>query len=350
MHNRKTLWYLVPLLVGGILFAVAVMLWGKDTVLYRYLNISLTESTFVGRILYAVDALPLLLRYPFGMGYMGYYYIQSSVQTGLYSVMYAHNDLLQLFLDVGLIPGTLFLIAICSYLRKKETNPKNKIIVGTILLHCLLDFDLQFILMFLLLTYLMDDATAKTVNLKCLWVKAGAGVMVAVSVYMSIPLLAAHMDCRQLADAMYPFHTQNQLKMLEQETDIASADALSKKIMSRNTACYVPYIIQSQCAYSQGDFLSVMTNKRLVLQKAPFCYEEYVQYCLMLINGAKAYLQNGDVESAEVCHRELCEVVLQLANTKDKISILGSMIKDQPRFDLPEEIQSYVNQIMSENQ
>ena len=71
----------------------------------RVLSLSFTESTFVGRFLYYMDALPQILRRPFGMGYMGYYYDQLSVQTGVYSVMYLHNDLFQLVLDTGWIPA-----------------------------------------------------------------------------------------------------------------------------------------------------------------------------------------------------------------------------------------------------
>ena len=52
---------------------VGVILLSGSSVLRRYLSISLTESTFVGRLLYWVDALPLLLKYPFGMGYKGYF-------------------------------------------------------------------------------------------------------------------------------------------------------------------------------------------------------------------------------------------------------------------------------------
>lgn len=54
--------------------------------LERFYVFSIKESTFVGRLLYYYDALPVIRKNPFGLGYMGYYYIQQSIQTGVYFV------------------------------------------------------------------------------------------------------------------------------------------------------------------------------------------------------------------------------------------------------------------------
>lgn len=92
----------------------------------RFLKISINESTFLGRILYFQDALPIILKRPFGLGYMGYYYMQQSIQTGVYSVKYIHNDFLQLFLDIGWIPTLLFIVSVLkSVFCKKMILVKN---------------------------------------------------------------------------------------------------------------------------------------------------------------------------------------------------------------------------------
>ncbi len=350
LRGKKAIWVALALSAIAMLFLAITMLWGKDTVLYRYLDISLAESTFVGRVLYAVDALPLLLKYPFGMGYMGYYYVQSGVQSGLYSVVYAHNDLLQVFLDVGVIPGTLFLAAIVAYFRKKGIEPKNKLIVGTVLIHCLLDFNLQFVFIFLLLIYLMDDPEEKIFKTKSTPVKAAAIAVAAISLYMAIPLFSAHMGADELASALYPYNTQHQIKLLEKEQDIIAANKLSQSILSRNKTSYIPYSIQSKYAYAKGDFANVIKNKRAALEKAPFCYQEYEEYCMMLINGIKAYSKKGDTASIKVCQQELCAVARLLADTESRMSSLGKRIDDQPRFHLPEEIQAYIDQVIREEQ
>ena len=44
----------------------------------RFLTTSLHSSTLLGRLLYAQDALPVILRHPFGLGYRSYTYMQGS--------------------------------------------------------------------------------------------------------------------------------------------------------------------------------------------------------------------------------------------------------------------------------
>ena len=101
------------------LVALFATLGESGNVLSRYFKISLTQSTFVGRILYFVDALPLLIKYPFGAGYLGYHFLQGGIQTGVYNVSYVHNDFLQFALDVGIVPALLFIWAVASFFFKK---------------------------------------------------------------------------------------------------------------------------------------------------------------------------------------------------------------------------------------
>ncbi len=84
-NRRSRLIVAAGLVLLALIGAVLLLAFGTDSVFGRVLTISLSESTFIGRLLYVRDALPLLLKYPFGMGYMGYSYVQQSIQTGVYS-------------------------------------------------------------------------------------------------------------------------------------------------------------------------------------------------------------------------------------------------------------------------
>ena len=107
---------LCAILGGFALVAAGALLLDSD-ILNRFLRFSFLESTFAGRLLYWQDALPVILTHPFGLGHQGYYYIQQSVQTGIYSTMYTHNELLQLMLDIGWLPVILLIIAIINTFR-----------------------------------------------------------------------------------------------------------------------------------------------------------------------------------------------------------------------------------------
>jgi len=84
--------------LGSVLFA---LLTGNRESIGRFLTSSFTASEFVGRLLYARDVIPVILRHPLGIGYTGFHWLQGSFQTGVYSTQHVHNEFLQLLLDLG---------------------------------------------------------------------------------------------------------------------------------------------------------------------------------------------------------------------------------------------------------
>ena len=330
---------LAGVFVTGLLLALI-----PGSVFNRYLNISLTESTFVGRLLYWQDGLKLLVKYPFGMGYMGYYYDQLSVQTGVYSVMYLHNDLFQLVLDTGWIPAGIFLAALVSWFVKKDIPGADKIIVGALCLHSFFDFNLQFAGMFFLLIALVSPNTYDkhlVVKPKML-LKIALAVTAAVSLYMGSALMLAHQGERELADTLYPGNTQNKLAMLQQETDLEKANTLAEEILKQNTRFYAPYSVRAKYSYSKGEFNAVIENARAALERNPFGHQGYEDYCRMLLKGMELYKKAGDATSAEICRKELLSVAEQLARNGDRLSALGKRINDQPVLELPRDLQTEI--------
>lgn len=333
--------------LGAVCLLGALLLLGENSVLRRYLTISLTESTFVGRVLYWLDALPLLLKYPFGMGYMGYFYAQQSVQTGVYSVAYIHNDFLQLALDAGLLPCGLFVAALVQWFFKKTVPAADKIIVGAVCVHSFFEFHFQFLgMLFLLLLLLHRQPAEKTLSHKAGFLLRGSlGAAVLAGVYMAAALSLAHFGARQLSDALYPYNTQNKLSMLEQEQDVEKAYALAEDILKQNKDYYVSYSVRAKYYYSKGEFGQVIENQRAALARNPFLYSEYESYCRMLITGIGLYEKAGDTKSAQICKQELLAVAGQLEENKDRLSPLGKLIDDQPVTVLPEEIREYVRRL-----
>lgn len=331
---------------GVAALVVGLLALAGNPVISRYLSISLTESTFVGRILYFVDALPLLLKYPFGMGYMGYYYIQGSIQTGVYSVAYIHNDFLQLLLDIGWIPGLVFIGSIVSYFVQKNIPLADKLVVAALCLHSLFDFNLQMVGMFFVLLLLLDrpDTKLQTIKVKPLGKAALAGIA-AVSLYMGVALCLSHLGHWQVSDQLYAYNTRNKLSMLEQETDLEKANALADEILAYNTQYFAPYSIKSKYSYSKGDFTSVIQNKQAAFQRNPFEYREYEEYCQMLLTGIELYRKAGDTQSADFCIEQLQQTQKMLTANADRLSSLGKMIDDQPVTELSESLQQQIQKI-----
>ena len=153
---------------GAAVVIVLAIVAGSTGVLERFADISLSASTFLGRLLYARDAIPLILQHPFGLGYYGYYYIQQSIQTGVYSVVNVHNELLQMFLDVGVIPAVLMSAAVLRSVLAKHTNARNRLVLVILILHSLFDYDFQFLVMGFVLILFLDMRNIKTYKVPAL--------------------------------------------------------------------------------------------------------------------------------------------------------------------------------------
>lgn len=350
--KRKARIKMILVMSFSIITVLFIMYLFKDNaIISRYLNMDFGASTFIGRILYFVDALPLLIKYPFGMGYMGYYYIQNSIQTGVYNVTYVHNDFLQIFLDTGWLPGILFLLAVISFFFKKTVTKSRKLIVGTFCLHTLFDFNLQFIAMFLLLVTLMDVDNEKVRIFKIKkWMKSIPIVIFVLNIYMAVALLFAHYEQREIANAIYPYNTRNTLQMMEVESDLEEANRIADRIIKQNKTYFAPYSIKSKYAYLTGDFVEVIRNKNEVFLRYPFKYTEYKEYCVMLINGAALYERQGDKSSVDICNSEILAAYDKLMKNKTRLSKLGRRIEEQPTLEFSDSVLTYINKLKGENE
>ncbi|MBQ9965301.1 MAG: O-antigen ligase family protein [Clostridia bacterium] len=345
--SKKWRIWLFSLAALLLILVLAFALLGKDgNVLSRYLKIGLSESTFVGRLLYITDALPLLLKYPFGLGYLGYHFIQGSFQTGVYNVSYVHNDFLQIALDVGLVPMLLFLAAIVAYLFKKQVPLADKIIVAAFVMHSMFDFNLQFASMFMLFVALLNTNDGKQIDLSkgISVLKVTSFILVLVNIYMCISLALSQFTAYEAANTLYPFNTRNKLLLLEQQEDVTVANEIADDILKYNTYYYAPYSVKAKYCYSKGDFVGVIENKNAVFLRNRFRYTEFKEYGVMLVNGILAYEQIGDTASADILKKELISLKNGMESNKEKISKLGSMINEQPITTLPAEILKYIDE------
>lgn len=337
--------------VGLAIMAVVVigvvlitLLGGESGGISRLIQVSFAESTFVGRILYFVDALPLILKNPFGLGYLGYYYAQGSIQTGVYSVMFIHNDFLQILLDIGWVPFIVFAIAIVRTFVNKRVEWKKKMILSVLVLHSMFDFNLQFVSMFFLFILFLDYESGKEIIYRKsqLGLRLGMIATSAICLWCGISLFFGYVGNLDVANKIYPWNTQNQMKELALADDVETAERLADDILKRNKYVPTTYSAKAKVSYSQGDLGKVMEYKRALFATAPFMYEEYEDYCYMLMKSIPKYRQAGDVESAEICEQELLQVYQAVTSQEERLSKLGKMIKDQPNTELPKEIEEYV--------
>ena len=278
------------------------------------------------------------------MGYAGYYYLQQNFQTGIYSVMFIHNDLLQLMLDIGWLPALLFAVTMVrAFFTGIPTN--HKIILAVFLLHGSFDFNLQFAAVFVLLFLFTDYQNGKELLLRKPPVTVGVFAAAAMlCLYCGTALALADFGLPQAAHLLYPWNTQNETVLLTTDEPEA-ASRRADRILKQNPYVPLAHSVKARYAYSKGDFTNLILHKNKLFQTAPFQYEEYKEYCYMLINGIALYQRSGDTKSANICRQELLTTQKRVQAQTERLSKLGAKINDQPTTELPADIQNYIAQM-----
>lgn len=337
----------IPVLLSVIAIVVVAVIYATLTdnfdTFARFLTTSVKSSTFLGRFLYFKDALPVIIRHPFGLGYMGYYYIQQSIQTGMYSVKFIHNDFLQLLLDIGWVPTVLFVSAIIKSFFRKGNSLRNRLLLLVICAHCCFDFDLQYVVVFIILTMLLDydDATVIKLDVPYAVSAVTVSIVAVMCVYVGTAQALYSMHMNTASEKLYPWNTQALIEDLTNAKNVEDMDRLADKIISNNSFVPVAYSAKANAAFSEGDIESVIRYKNKVFDLAVFSQSEYEQYCYMMIHSAEMYKQYGDYKSAEICLDELFSAIDRLQDSENRLSSLGKMINDQPDFSLPQDIIEY---------
>ena len=298
-------------------------------VLERLYAFSFSESTFAGRLLYWYDALPLLLRHPFGMGYLGWNFAQSTVQTGVYSVRYVHNDVLQLALDFGWLPCAAFVAAVVRSVFRRGKPLAFRLIPAVMLLHGCFDFDWQFTAVLFTLLLFLDLNTGRTLTLKKPALTAiGAGLLGALSLYFAVALGLSRYGAYEASDAMFGANTENVICLLSAQKTIGEQNKLADRLLLLNDNVLIAYDAKARYFFSEGNLDKVIHYKRKALEVAPLVYEEYEDYCDMLEQGVKFCRRQGDRVGAGVCQTELDKTRDAMSKPDERLSPLGKMIKE----------------------
>ena len=192
--------------------------------LKRLTQFSFSSSTLLGRLLYYKDGIKLMFSHPLGLGYLGYYYLEPSIQTGVYSVRYIHNDILQVALDVGVVPCVMFVSIIIRSLLSDDVDEVNKIILCLIMVHSLFDFDLQFISIFFILLLCMDIYDGKKSKFISLDYKVLGNAFIVIcsilSLYVGGAMCLQYLNKTDLSIKMLPFYTEAKIaKLTNAKTD-----------------------------------------------------------------------------------------------------------------------------------
>lgn len=327
---------------GGIYGAVT----GNFQNFGRFLTISLENSTLIGRLLYWRDAFGLILRHPMGNGYMGYYYSQGQLQTGVYSTVYVHNDFLQIILDVGWIPAILAAGVLIKNLFSRKIDLTAKVILLLIGVHSLFDFDMQFLSICLLFFMVLEYGGGERRQVKKVVKRAVyvvAAVFMAVSAYFLVPLVSFYRGECEIARKFYPYYTEAELVLLQEAQTKEEGEALADSILKRNQNAVLAYDAKALACAMENDFEGMIQYKEMAVKNNPYAIYEYVDYVSLLSRAVEYYSEKNDVENAKDYVDKVLEIPAKLEDMERRTSELGWRIKDQPELVLPKEVEDYIS-------
>lgn len=345
LKNREKRIIAASTLVIIVAVALIVLAAGMDLPVGRLSSISLSDSTLLGRILYWKDALPVILKHPFGLGYMGYYFTQGGFQTGVYSVNHVHNEFLQIFLDVGWLPGLGF-IGLFVFAFLKSDSSLKKLLLAAMGLHFIMDFDLQFIAVYMVFMLLLPWECGKEWKFGHRKVfMALSGGIGAVCLYFGAGSAAYYTGFRNIADFFVPSNTFLQIQQLEQAEDMETLEVQADEILQHNSFVALAWSAKARAAFSSGDITKMLEYKQKAISLSRYSPEEYEDEIYMLYTAAQLYEQSGDRESARYCMEEAVKIPDQMKEVLRSTDELAWRIRDKPELELSDEYRVYIEEM-----
>ena len=338
--------------IALVLIAIAgtityVLITGNLNTIGRYLTISVASRSLQERLLYYKDAIPLVLKYPFGMGYMGYSYIQPQIQTAIYQASYVHNDYLQLILDIGIIPTIIFGVAMVKSLISKDNSISLKLILLSIILHILLDFDLQFLIIFLILVISLDIWNGKEYEFEISKksIIGGVSIFIVIYLYFALTTFFHYIEKDEISAKMYPIYTEANIQIADkymEKEDLGNANKVASKILETNKELGMAHNIKAYYYLNNMNWNLMAQGKKKYLEINKYDITEYEDYVLMLSHAIEYYAQNDEMEKAVEYIEKVVEVPSIIEKVKSSTQSIAYELKEKPNFELSEKVQKYI--------
>ncbi len=338
-HNLRQLLILVCFLLCSLLLAIlaadSAILQGAD----RFTNIDLQDNSFVRRLLFFKDALKIILRHPFGTGFLGYRALEGLYQSGNYTVTFVHNELLQLLLDIGWIPSLFMAVSLLRTMLSGDTLPCNRLLLVILLGHCMLDFDLQYLLFWGILLSVPDFENGRSITLQ----KGTTSLCLICTVVLLFS------SCLGIADYRYstgryreclnimPVHTDAMIKLLRTTAVSDTTAETADRVLALYPTCSAAYSAKADAAYASGRILDMIEYKKQAICYSRFNAWEYRDLFQKLYSAMEAYLEAGDSVSAAYCANRLLEIPDMLKEAAKTLDPMDVQTIEKKILTLPEE-------------
>ena len=304
----------------------------------------LESSEFITRLLYYHDALKMIKDNPFGLGYDGWYYKQVEVQTGVYDTKFVHNSVLQVLLDVGIIPTVALIFMLGMTFFHKKQNAFSRMMMILILGHSFIDIDLEY-LYFVLLLMCFIDFNPKEIEIKrnkYLWITP---LLLLALWYFIIFLSDANYKAKSYREAVniIPFHTEAIQEVLYDVTKKEEQLEYAKKALQYNKIVSGAYEALSNDFQEKGEYVKAleMEEKRLGYNK--YSMYNYMVYAKFLQKGIEYCSKNKQTEERKIFLQKVLEIEDIINNVLDNTNPLCYKTIHAPEIEVNDDLKEMIS-------
>lgn len=319
----------------GILAGLYYVFTGEGTQnISRIFTVMNSNSTLYGRILYDIDGISILLRHPMGLGYLGYHYIQHAFQTGVYTVRFVHNDMLQIGLDYGVIPMILLIIYMAWQIMRGNQTKGEKAVLTVTIVASLVEFHMQYMIIDFIIILCLDQGVRSRRQKRAERIENGIGfiVMLLGFIYCFIPYYAVYKGMYHMALQFMPDHTEALCMAMEETDDKNTACSYADWILQRNLYVTEAYNIKAYAAAIDGNVESVMENQNEVLRLEKYDIERYRNYDLLLEQMELQCRAMGYEQMVAQLEEKKADIREQLKGMQEHTNPIAYKLRDIPEF------------------
>ena len=342
--NTKRKIYIITYLSIFALFILYVWIINKQSVLGRMFLVTLNSRTLLERLVYWQDGLKLLKNNIFGHGYMGYFYKVYENQTGPYQIRFIHNEYLQMILDIGIIPTVIFIITLLSSLISNKNSKMNRLILLTILIHIIVDIDLQYLIIWYIIILTLNSKKIKEFTIDFNYtVTLCMIILFSIYAYYGTATFLNYIGNSELASKMLNNYTEAKIgKMLKTE-DINKSHKIADEILEKNKYVVQAYKINSIYYLQNSNFEKMVENKKQQIKLDKYNIENYEGYILMLSKALEYYSQKQDSKNVEKYIDYILEAEEEISMANNNMNKLEYKIYDDPKLKLSQDMEKYIN-------
>lgn len=321
--------------VTGVILGIYYVLTGEGTQnISRIFTIIKSNSTLYGRLLYDLDGFSILYQHPMGLGYLGYHYVQHTLQTGVYTVRFVHNDILQMGLDYGIIPMLLFIFYIAWQFIKGKQPKWEKEILAVIIVASTVDFHMQYMIIDFIIILCLDlgITSIRQKKVEKLENSIAFSVFLLGFVLCLIPYFAIYKGNYQMALKFMPSNTEAMRMVMLNTEEKNIAVAYADRILKHNLYVADAYNVKAYAAAMDGDIESVLENQDEILKLEKYDLGRYQSYDLLLEQLKLQYQEMGQEQTVEQLEKKRVDIKEQLNVLREQTNAIAYMLRDAPKY------------------